>query len=258
MLKPTVEELRAYAAEGYTICPVCLEILSDFRTPIEVMRALMNVDEHCFMLESADATKRWGRYTFLGYDPKLLITVLNGRMRIGDREFETDDPDSHIREILKAYRTPKVPGFPSFTGGLVGYFSYDYLKYAEPTLRLDAEDTEGFQDIDLMLFDKVIVFDNFAQKMLIIVNVPLDDIESNYDAAQTELLRIKELVKHGAPRADLHGRMTSEIKPHFEKERFCEMIDKAKRHIFEGDIFQIVLSNRLEADFDGSLFNTYR
>nr|WP_201013768.1 hypothetical protein [Candidatus Methanomethylophilus sp. 1R26] len=157
MLTPTIEEVRKYAADGrYDICPVRREILSDFRTPIEVMRALMNVSGHCYMFESADATKRRGRYTFLGFDPKMGISIRNGKMKVGDLEFETRDPNSYIRQVLGKYRSPKVDGFPPFTGGLVGYFSYDYLKYAEPSLDLDAKDDEMFNDIDLMLFDRVV------------------------------------------------------------------------------------------------------
>ena len=257
-MRPALEEVKEYAKQGYSVCPVCLDILSDFRTPVEVMRALMNVDEHCFMLESADPSKKWGRYTFLGYDPKLLVTVSDGRMRIGDREFDTDDPAAELRELMEEYRSPKIPGMPSFTGGLVGYFSYDYLKYAEPSLKLDAKDDEGFRDIDLMLFDKVIVFDNYTQKMSLICNISMKDCERNYSEAEGILSRMEDLVRNGERRMDLSGRMTSDIRPFFEKERFCEMIENAKGHIREGDIFQIVLSNRLEADFEGSLFNTYR
>ena len=259
MLKPSLEEVKAYAADGrYTVCPVCQEILSDFRTPVEVMRALMNVDEHCFMLESADQSKRWGRYTFLGYRPRMGITALDGNMMMDGKKFQTKDPATEIRKLLSEYRSPKVPGMPPFTGGLVGYFSYDYLKYSEPTLKLDAKDTEGFKDLDLMLFDRLVVFDNFTQKMLLILNIRLDDPEANYTAAKHELLRITELVRYGKPEHKLFGRLASSLKPYYSKERFCEMVEKAKEHIREGDIFQVVLSNRLEADFEGSLFNTYR
>ncbi|MBE6528153.1 MAG: anthranilate synthase component I family protein [Thermoplasmata archaeon] len=259
MMRPTLEEVKAYAKdERYTICPVCQEILSDFRTPVEVMRALMNVDQHCFMLESADSSKKWGRYTFLGFDPTLGITILDGEMVVGDKRFRTDDPDSEIRKVLDEYRSPRVEGFPPFTGGLVGYFAYDYLKYAEPSLRLDAKDTEGFKDIDLLLFDKLIVFDNFTQKMLLIYNIRLDEPAANYEKAKHELLSIMELVRYGTPRPNLSGKLFSTLKPYFDKETFCSMVEKTKHHIVEGDIFQIVLSNRLEADFEGSLFNTYR
>ncbi len=147
---------------------------------------------------------------------------------------------------------------PTFTGGLVVYFSYYYLKYSEPTLRLDAKDTEGFKDVDLMLFDKVIAFDNLKSKIILIANVPTEDIETGYARAVAELERMEELIRHGEPVKDTGGHMTSEIKPLFSKEEYCSMVEKAKRHIFEGDIFQIVLSNRLEAEFEGSLLDTYR
>jgi len=259
MLKPTLEEVKKYAESGeYTICPVCQEMLSDFRTPVEVMRALMNIDEHCFMLESADSSKKWGRYTFLGFDPTIGITLLNSEMVIGDKKITTNDPNTEIRKLLKDYRSPRIEGFPPFTGGLVGYFSYDYLKYSEPILNLNAKDTEGFKDVDLLLFDKLIVFDNFTQKLMLIYNIRLDDPAVNYEKAKHELLSITELVKYGKPRPNLHGKLYSSLKPYFEKEEFCEMVEKAKHHIREGDIFQIVLSNRMEADFEGSLLNTYR
>ena len=218
----------------------------------------MNVSEHCYMLESVEDNERWGRYSFLGFEPKFIITCSNGRMRVGDEEFQTYDPDSHIREVLSRYRSPVIQGMPTFTGGLVGYFSYDYLKYSEPTLRLDAKDTEGFKDVDLMLFDKVIAFDNLKSRIILIANVPTADIETGYVQAVAELERMEELIRHGEPVKDTGGRMTSGIKPLFSREEYCSMVEKAKHHIFEGDIFQIVLSNRLEAEYEGSLLNTYR
>ena len=179
-------------------------------------------------------------------------------MRVGDEEFQTYDPDSHIREVLSRYKSPVIQGMPTFTGGLVGYFSYDYLKYSEPTLRLDAKDTEGFKDVDLMLFDKVIAFDNLKSRIILIANVPTADIETGYVQAVAELERMEELIRHGEPVKDTGGHMTSGIKPLFSREEYCSMVEKAKHHIFEGDIFQIVLSNRLEAEYEGSLLNTYR
>jgi len=167
-------------------------------------------------------------------------------------------PGDTLREILKEYKSPVIEDMPPFTGGLVGYFSYDYLKYSEPTLRLDAKDTEGFKDVDLMLFDKVIAFDNLKSRIILIANVPTADIETGYVQAVAELERMEELIRHGESVKDTGGRMTSGIKPLFSREEYCSMVEKAKHHIFEGDIFQIVLSNRLEAEYAGSLLNTYR
>lgn len=258
-IRPSVEELAAIAQSGdYTIAPLCTELLSDIKTPVEVMKILMNVSDHCYMLESAQENEKWGRYTFFGFSPKLEITCTNGTVKVNGEARNTTRPADCIRHILAQYKSPVIEGMPSFTGGLVGYFSYDYLKYAEPTLHLDAADTEGFKDVDLMLFDRVIAFDNFRQKIILIVNMSLDNLQSNYVRAVDELKSMCELIQNGKPKSDLHGHMTGEIRPLFSREEYCAMVEKAKHHIFEGDIFQIVLSNRLEADFEGSLFNTYR
>lgn len=259
MFYPDYETIQSIADTGrYKTAPVTMEILSDIRTPIEVLRILQSISGHCYMLESVSGNEQWGRYTFLGYEPKLSITCQNGHMKVGSLSFETNTPGAYIRQIIEDNKSVRFPELPSFTGGLVGYFSYDYLKYAEPSLRLDAEDSEGFQDVDLMLFDKVIAFDNFRQKIILIVNISLTDCETEYNRAKLELKRMAELITNGTPKPRQPGRLTSELKPLFSKEDYCSMVERAKQHIKEGDIFQIVLSNRLEADYEGSLLGTYR
>ena len=259
MIKPSLTELQTLAQSGdYTTAPVSMELLSDIKTPIEVLKILMNVSEHCYMLESVGDNEQWGRYTFLGFAPTLQLTCRNGEMKVGSLTFQTNDPNSYIRQILKDYTSPRLAGLPPFTGGLVGYFSYDYLKYAEPTLRLDSEDTEGFNDVDLMLFDKVIAFDHYRQKIILMVNITLERLETEYNRAQVELHQLADLIKKGKPKENLTGRLTSPIKQLFSEPAYCDMVNRAKHHIHEGDIFQIVLSNRLEADYEGSLLNTYR
>ena len=256
---PSVEEVRELAATGkYDVVPVSCEILSDFTTPIETIRILKNASTHAYMLESAQADEKWGRYTFLGFDPKLEITCINGEITYGDKTEKTDNPSKIIREILSHFRSPGLSYLPSFTGGLVGYFSYDYLGYAEPTAKRDVTDTENFKDVDLMLFDKVIAFDHVRQKLIFISNMSLEDIDEGYRQATEELEELVNLVRTGAKADENDGRLMSEVTPLFSKDEYCAMVEKAKRHIHEGDIFQIVLSNRLSASFEGSLLNTYR
>ena len=256
---PSIEEIRSIAASGkYDVVPVSCEILSDFTTPIEVIRILKNASTHAYMLESAQSDERWGRYTFLGFDPKLEITCINGEITYGGKTEKTDDPSAIIREILSHFKSPRLSYLPSFTGGLVGYFSYDYLGYAEPSARCDVEDNENFKDVDLMLFDKVIAFDHVRQKLILISNMSLDDIDEGYKEAVSDLEELIDLLKNGAKSVDPEGRLLSEVTPLFTKDEYCAMVLKAKHHIHEGDIFQIVLSNRLSASFEGSLLNTYR
>lgn len=262
MIYPSLDEAKEILASGdYRIIPISRELYSDRITPIEVMRILKNISKHCYMLESVESSQKWGRYTFLGYDPTLEITCHDHKLRIRSGmtiEKEVEHPKNAIREILKDYKSPRLKQLPTFTGGLVGYFSYDYIKYSEPTLNLDAKDEEGFKDVDLMLFDKVIAFDHFKQKIILIVNARTEYLEIEYNKAVNELDNMAKLIRRGQPAENRPLQLKSGFRPLFKQEAYCEMVEKAKHYIREGDIFQVVLSNRMEADIEGSLFDTYR
>ncbi|MCI6553531.1 MAG: anthranilate synthase component I [Lachnospiraceae bacterium] len=260
MYTPTLEQIKEYAKD-YKMIPVSRVLYSDIRTPIEVLRRLKSVSRHCYMLESMESADRWGRYTFLGYDPRLELTCTDGVLRIDagtELAVENADPAVYIRRMIEENRSPRIEGMPPFTGGLVGYFSYDYIKYTEPGLKLDAEDEENFKDVDLMLFDKVIVFDHLRQKIILIVNIKADGAEENYRKALRELDDMASLVTEGTPAQIPSLKIKSDFRPLFQKKEYCCMVEKAKQYIREGDIFQVVLSNRLEAEAEGSLFDTYR
>lgn len=258
-VSPSFQEIQAIADSGaYKVAPVSCEILSDICTPIEAMRILKNVSSHCYMLESVAEKEKWGRYTFLGFDPKLEITCINGEMKIGNLKVHTEHPSDYIRQVLADYKSPRLDNLPSFTGGLVGYFAYDYIGYSEPAVRCAVQDTDAFKDVDLMLFDKVIAFDHFRQKIILIVNMSLEEPQSAYNKAVMELQQLCELLRHGAQKREPGGHLLGEMEPLFDKPAYCEMVERAKHHIREGDIFQIVLSNRFSAPFEGSLLNTYR
>lgn len=260
--KPAIEEYRKLASEGnYGVIPVSTEILADTCTPVEVLRILQNVSSHVYLLESAEADKRWGRYSFLGYDPIMEITCYNGRVKIKNpltTQSSEEDVRSCIRRVIEENRSPRLEGLPSFTGGLVGYFSYDYIKYSEPSLKLDAKDEDGFQDVNLMLFHKVIAFDNYRQKIILIINIKTEDLEANYNKAVLELEAMERLIRKGEKAAAAPLRLKTEFKPLFNEEEYCRMVEKGKHYIKEGDIFQVVLSNRLEAEMEGSLLDAYR
>ena len=270
MFSPSIEEVKIIAEnEEYKRIPISYELFSDIATPIEVLRILKGISNHCYMLESIEDAEKWGRYSFLGYDPLLEFTCQNGVVQIrGDADFnelnddvitiKTDSPSEIIRNLVLRNKSPKLDYLPPFTGGFVGYFAYDYIKYSEPSLNLDAENQDQFKDIDLMLFDKVIAFDNFKQKIIVITNIKTDDLENNYEKACRELREIADLIKNGKKTEIEPLKLKSEFRPVFSREEYCDMVEKAKDYIREGDIFQVVLSNRIEADISGSLFDTYR
>ena len=259
MYYPTLDEIEKIKEnKEYRYVPVSMEILSDFITPIEAIRVLKKVSTHTYMLESAKANENWGRYTFLGFEPDSSISCIDGKMNVDGEEFNCTYPSSYLRELLKKYKSPRFSSLPPFTGGLVGYFSFDYINYKEPGIKNNINDTEGFKDIDVMLFKDVIVFDHVKQKIILITNILLEGNTSiAYKKGVEKLEKIKKLLYTGEKFND-PGKLLSEFSPLFSEKEFSKMIKEAKHHIKEGDIFQIVLSNRLQADFEGSLFDSYR
>ena len=214
----------------YKRIPISYELFSDIATPVEVLKILKAISNHTYMLESVEDSQKWGRYTFLGFDPLLEFTCQNGVVTIkGDKDFnelnedtiiiDTDNPGEIIKDLVKRNKSPKLNHLPPFTGGFVGYFAYDYIKYSEPSLNLDAENQDQFKDIDLMLFDKVIAFDNFRQKIVIIVNMKTDDLENNYKRACDELLEIADLIKNGKKIETEPLKLKSDFKPAFSREK---------------------------------------
>ena len=122
-IRPEITELQKIDRDKYSVAPVSCEILSDFITPVEALRKLKKISTHTFMLESAEADEKWGRYTFLGFDPVMEITCLDGEFKAGDKTLKVDNPTPYIREIINGYKSPRFDYLPTFTGGLVGYFS---------------------------------------------------------------------------------------------------------------------------------------
>ena len=273
---PTFDEIREMAAAGtYKRIPVCKELYADSYTPVEMMRILHKASHHCYLLESASQNEVWGRYSFLGYDPSMEITCTDGTLRIrrtkeameagenGTDSFveeirQVTHPGDAIREIIEKYKSPVMENMPTFTGGLVGYFSYDYIKYSEPKLNLKDEEQQDFRDLDLMLFNDVIAFDHYRQKVLLITGVMTDNLEESYQKAADKLEEMTRLIKKGKKKVFPPIQLKSEIKHQFPKEKYCDMVEKAKHYIHEGDIFQVVLSNPMRAKAEGSLFDTYR
>ena len=265
---PDLQTVKQIAAGGaYKRVPVCREILSDTYTPVEVMRILRKASRHCYLLESASQEEAWGRYSFLGYDPTMEITCLDGevtiRENLGDgtetvTTKHVDHPGDTLREVLARYKSPMMEKMPTFTGGLVGYFSYDYIKYSEPKLKLTSEGQQDFRDMDLMLFNEVIAFDHYRQKIMLITGVMTEDIEGSYKKAEETLEDMAKLIREGEKETFPTLQLKTEIEPVFPKEQYCDMVEKAKQYIREGDIFQVVLSDPMKAEAEGSLFDTYR
>ncbi|MDR2105175.1 MAG: anthranilate synthase component I family protein [Deferribacteraceae bacterium] len=258
MIRPKLDEARQLSV-GHTLIPIYTELYSDIKTPVDLLRVLKSRGEETYILESAPGGEQWGRYTFLGYSPLLEIVGNNGAVEIrqnGSTELKHGGQTA-LKELLKSYSSPRIDYMPPFTGGFVGYFSYEYFRRVEPTLNLTENDSVGFDDFRLMLFDKVLAYDNFRQKLFLIVNIRTDRLEENYISGAATLKDMEALFLATSPELmQRHSHLN--FQPDFTKEKFCEGVQKAKKHIYEGDIFQCVPSVRFCSEYGDDLLPAYR
>jgi anthranilate synthase component 1 len=256
-----LEELKKQS-NNYKIVPISKRLPFNIKSPIDTFKILKNLSSQCFILESLENNRKNGRYTFLGYKPVMELSCVNNFLTIKNEKEEekikTENPAQYIKKIIEENKSPRLQNLPPFTGGFVGYFSYDYIKYNEPTLKLDAKDEENFKDFELMLFDKIIVYDNLKQEIIFIVNIKTDNLEQNYNNGIKQIDEMIALIKNSQPFEIESLKILSEFRSLFDEKKYCDMVQKAKKYIFEGDIFQVVLSNRLDANATGSLFDVYK
>lgn len=251
------EKLSTYEKE-YNRIPIYGEIFADITTPILLLQRLEQVGHNFFLLESVEGGEHFGRYSFLGYNPLLQISCKSKEVYItkdGVKEQIMKAPMEALRDLLAQNNAPRLKELPTFSGGLVGYFSYEMIKYAEPKLHI--KDSE-FNDYDFMLFDKVIAFDHLKQKIIIIVNYSASEGRDGYNKALSELTKMEELIRVNTPITGEAVMENIEFTCNMTKEHFCGLVEKTKNYIREGDIFQAVISRRFEAQMKGSLLNAYR
>ena len=257
MITPSCDEIVKLAAE-YSTIPVCREIYADMTTPIALLRRLQARSKRFFLLESVEGGEKWARYSFLGYDPILRATCKNGTVTlegVQNRTVQTDKPLDVLREVLAGYRAPRIEGLPPFTGGFVGYFAYAMLGYAEPRLRIKRGD---WDDFDLLLFDKVIAYDHFRQKIVLIVNMRTDSVMENYGRACAELESMAALVNDQSPLPPQQVIEQPRFTCNVTEAQYAEIVNKTREYIFDGDIFQAVQSRRFVSPYAGSLLPAYR
>lgn len=251
------EEIEKFL-DDYSMIPICREIYADVITPISLLRKMEAFGKNFFLLESVEGGEKWARYSFLGYEPVLHITCKDGKVTQKSGEIETTtqtDPMDALREQLEKYKSPKIEGMPTFTGGFVGYFGYEMIGYAEPKLNLKTSDVD---DYHLMLFDKIIAFDHFRQKIMVIANMKAKDGLQGYNSALLEIEKMIALIHDHSQIPESEVTENVEFRCNVSEEEYCSMVKKTKNYIKEGDIFQGVISRRFEADYKGSLMSAYR
>lgn len=246
-------------AKEYTRVPICKEVYADVVTPITLLRKIAKHSKQYYLLESVEGGEKWGRYSFLGYDPILRVTCKEDKVVIRENNREktivTNDSLQVIRDILKEYKSPSIEGFPPFTGGFVGYFAYAMIAHAEPKLKIKRNQAN---DYDMMLFDKVIAYDHLKQKISVIVNMKTDSVMENYGKAVGDIEKIISLISDETIIEKEKMADNVDFRCNVSKEEYCKTIERTKEYILDGDIFQAVISRRFESPYDGSLINPYR
>jgi anthranilate synthase component 1 len=255
-------------ARGGNLVPVWVEILADLETPVSVFRKLAD-SPYAFLLESVEGGEQVGRYSFIGVDPFLLFQARGREQTLdflhgGRGEFEVaDTPVETLRGILRHYRVAGDPGLPPLTGGAVGFMSYDTVRYFE-----DIPDTNrdelGLPDCVFLLADSIVAFDHVKHRMVLVVNARIAegaDLRAVYDAATTRLealrRRVTAMPSAPAPRVGRPA-VPLETTSNFTREEFEEAVRRCKEYITAGDIFQVVISQRLSTRFTCHPFDVYR
>lgn len=264
MIRPTLSEAKAYLNE-FDFVPVAYELMADTYTPVNLFLAAQSLGTNCFLLESAENAEQWGRYSFIGFDPAAQIRVRGTEFSIERRNGEietilTDDPLKRIDRMMQERKSPRIEGMPHLTGGLVGYFGYDTVRYVEKTLVNPPPDDLGLPECHLLLCEELISLDHLRHTASIIVNVSTKgDFSANYEMGVNKAKAIAKALADAEPIKPTRNE-SSEIlvKSNLTKEEFCENVRRAKGHIIDGDVFQIVLSQRFHVEHAPDSFDVYR
>lgn len=256
MYTPGYDEINHY--KDYDVIPVSREIYADIITPITLLRKIADKYKNFYLLESIEGGEKWARYSFFGFDPKARLYCKDGTVTIegeGANVIKTENPLQVLREYISHYKTPTFRENPPFTGGLVGYYGYSMIGYAEPTLKLKSSE---FNDFDVMLCDKIIAYDHLKQKITVIVNMKTTDMKAQYEKAVRDIEEIVNMINDPTPPSKLSAYSNVSFQSNFSEEEYANTVEKTKEYIFNGDIFQAVISRRFETPYEGSLLNAYR
>ena len=262
----TADKFKSFADQGYNHIPVVKEILADLETPLSAYLKLAGDGTYTYLLESVQGGETWGRYSIIGLSSRTILTVKGRRVSVTQEgkvvsETKSDDPFAEIEKFKGQYRTPEITGLPRFSGGLVGYFAYDCISYIEPRLcKDDKRDPLDTPEILLMVSSNIVVFDNVTRKILIIVHA--DPAMTNaYNNALAQLESISGKLLSTLPEQPVPAPLLiseSDFSFAFAKKDYFNAVKRIKEYILEGDVMQVVLSQRMSIPFKVQPFNLYR
>ncbi len=264
MVTPDLSGFESMSRD-HNIVPVFREISIDYDTPVSLFDKVAGGD-YAFLLESLEGGERWGRYSFIGFRPFLLIKTRGKEVEMEDRDgtrtVQVENPIDFLQDLMKKYRMAEIPGLPRFSGGAVGYLGYDMVRFVE-RLPENLEDTTGFHDSVFMFPEVLLCVDNLRQSLQIIVNTVSDSGKSpreTYEKACSVIEGVIRKVRRGIdyPEPDIGNLSHARLEPEVPKERFEAMVERAKEYIRAGDIIQVVLSQRFSGRSHIPPFELYR
>lgn len=262
----TLEQFTSYAQQGYNHIPVCREILADLDTPLSAYLKLAD-GPYSYLFESVQGGEQWGRYSIIGLPCKTVVKIHGNTIQIVtegviQETLQHDNPLVWIESFQQRYKVPDIAGLPRFNGGLVGYFGYETIGYIEPKLNTNPKpDPLGCPDILLMVSEEMLVFDNLSGKLLLLIHANPQHLQA-YPLA---LQRLEQLIStlneqqiKASPQASAQVVNEADFVSGFTEQGFKEAVLKAKNYITDGDIMQVVLSQRMSIPYSASPLNLYR
>ncbi|MBX5469757.1 MAG: anthranilate synthase component I [Thermoleophilaceae bacterium] len=255
---PSLEEVRELARR-HTVVPVRHTFIDDIETPVSAYLKLRG-EGPSFLLESAERGQRFGRWSFLGVQPRAVIRLERGVLTVGGEPRAFEDPYAAVAAELERYHVPELPGLPPFAGGAVGLFGYDLARYAEPSIGEPAPDEVGIPDLALMISDVLVAFDHLKHEVTVLANVFVDgELERRYEDAVAAIAEVRERLAGPTPRAAAPAdRKPPRYSSNIGSDGFAAAVERAKEYIRAGDVYQVVPSQRWTAEAPVEAFSIYR
>jgi len=263
-VKQTTFEEFVDLAKRATFVPVCKELVADLLTPVSAFLKVAEHSDYAFLLESVEGGEHMGRYSFLGKDPFLILRGREGQT-VTERAGVTTDSEKPfvdtLRELMNSFQSPFVPGLPRFTGGAVGYLGYDTAAWFEPSTKRADETPVSKDDAGFMLFDTVLAFDHVQHRILLIANARIsgdEDLKSLYQFACAKIEFLERELERALSIKRPEGGSAVNLVSNMSQATYESIVKKAKEYIAAGDIYQVVLSQRFEAEMGVDAFTVYR
>jgi len=263
-MKQTTFEEFVDLAKRATFVPVCKELVADLLTPVSAFLKIAEHSDYAFLLESVEGGEHVGRYSFLGKDPFLILRGRNGSTTV-EKAGVTSEVDKPfidtLRELMNRFQSPFVAGLPRFTGGAVGYLGYDTAAWFEPTAARTDGSTSDRDDAGFMLFDTVLAFDHVQHRILLIANARIsgdEDLRSLYQFACAKIEFLEGELERALSMRHAAGGEAVTFTSNVTQDAFESVVKRAKEYIAAGDVYQVVLSQRFEAEVGVDAFTVYR